>query len=167
MSGNERSFTWIDDSVDHSERDEVRATMLAKRWSILHNYEEQRRFEREFDDERDSGWEPDVCQTCGGDCFLGLDGPRNRRGELKGLQDWQVGIRCPSPNCEDGRDIGPIREAERRLREAEEDRRLELEIVEEKLHRIGARMMRPYEHWNEDEAYVQHMEEGRFGEYSS
>lgn len=32
------------------------------------------------------------------------------------------------------------------------------------LHEQGARMMRPYEHWNEDERYMQYMECDRFGE---
>ncbi|CAM6053506.1 unnamed protein product [Sphagnum tenellum] len=41
-------------------------------------------------------------------------------------------------------------------REAEKD--LELEIVEEKLSRAGVRMMRAYEHWNEDERYMEYME---------
>ena len=45
-----------------------------------------------------------------------------------------------------------------------ESGRIRLEIVEEMLARHGARMMRPYEHWNEDESYMQYMECDRFGE---
>lgn len=30
--------------------------------------------------------------------------------------------------------------------------------VEELLEELGARMMRPYEHWNEEEAYMEYME---------
>lgn len=33
--------------------------------------------------------------------------------------------------------------------------------AEEGLAELGARMMRPYEHWNEDEAYMRYMEEPR------
>ena len=63
-------------------------------------------------------------------------------------------------------DMGPVREAERARAVAEAERRLEIELVEDKLAAIGARPMRPYEHHNEDEAYFQWMEEGRFGHYS-
>lgn len=33
-----------------------------------------------------------------------------------------------------------------------------LQILEDMLGQLGARMMRPYEHWNEDEAYMEYME---------
>jgi hypothetical protein len=40
----------------------------------------------------------------------------------------------------------------------------ELHKLEEMLHERGARLMRPYEHWNEEEAYMQYMESDRYGE---
>jgi hypothetical protein len=33
-----------------------------------------------------------------------------------------------------------------------------LEVIEELLGELGARMKRPYEHWNEDERYMEYME---------
>ena len=164
MSGNQRGYAWLDESIERSEQDEARAKALARRWSDLHNEDEYRRFARQadYEDGRDCGWEPDLCGECGGDQFLGLDGPRSRRyGTLNNLQDWQVGIKCPNPNCEDGYDMGPIREVEKCQREKEAERQLEIEIVEEKLERMGARMMRPYEHWNEDERYMEYQERDR------
>lgn len=35
---------------------------------------------------------------------------------------------------------------------------LRRDVVEELLRDLGARMMRPYEHWNEDEKYMEYME---------
>jgi hypothetical protein len=35
---------------------------------------------------------------------------------------------------------------------------LRMEVIEELLADLGARMMRPYEHWNEDERYMEYME---------
>lgn len=35
---------------------------------------------------------------------------------------------------------------------------LKKEVVEELLSELGARMARPYEHWNEDERYMEYME---------
>lgn len=35
---------------------------------------------------------------------------------------------------------------------------IRMEVIEELLARLGARMMRPYEHWNEDERYMEYME---------
>jgi hypothetical protein len=41
--------------------------------------------------------------------------------------------------------------------------RLEQETIEGQLAQIGARMMRPYEHWNEEEAYIEY-NENRYSE---
>ena len=35
---------------------------------------------------------------------------------------------------------------------------LRKQVVEELLSELGARMARPYEHWNEEEAYIEYME---------
>lgn len=40
----------------------------------------------------------------------------------------------------------------------------QVEAIEDALESNGARMMRPYEHWNEDERYMQYMECDRFGD---
>ena len=34
----------------------------------------------------------------------------------------------------------------------------QMELIDNKLYELGARMMRPYEHWNEDERYMAYME---------
>lgn len=39
--------------------------------------------------------------------------------------------------------------------------RAEEEALEQELHDLGARMCRPYEHWNEDEAYMAYAERER------
>lgn len=36
--------------------------------------------------------------------------------------------------------------------------RVQLEVIENRIYELGARMMRPYEHWNEDEKYMSYME---------
>lgn len=41
---------------------------------------------------------------------------------------------------------------------------VQVEVIEERMAELGARMMRPYEHWNEDERYMQYMECDRFGD---
>lgn len=50
-------------------------------------------------------------------------------------------------------------EAQRRMRGELQAR--ELEAIEELLAARGARMMRPYEHWNEDERYMEWSERDR------
>jgi hypothetical protein len=47
------------------------------------------------------------------------------------------------------------------LRIADLIRSTRLEVLEEMLAKHGARMMRPYEHWNEDEAYMEYQERDR------
>lgn len=51
--------------------------------------------------------------------------------------------------------------AQERIATARHD--AQLAAIEGMLEENGARMMRPYEHWNEDERYMQYMECDRFG----
>lgn len=90
----------------------------------------------------------------------------NKWSELHFIQEQRHFAR--QSDIEEGRDCGP--EFDTPEEEAEhEDRqrvhraleRLEVELVEEKLAALGARMMRPYEHWNEDERYMEYMERDR------
>jgi hypothetical protein len=188
-SVNYRGFSWIDDGAEHSEADSIRAEVLMRRWSELHHEEEQHvfRMQSDIEDGRDRGYEPDPCDTCGGQTCLGLEGRLETLKTVSG-QEYQRrrdvassvtsgcgedgcpnelhGIKCPNPDCEDGYDMGPVRTAERARAVKEAERKLDIELIEDKLALIGARPMRPYEHWNEDEAYVQYMEEGRFGDHS-
>lgn len=39
--------------------------------------------------------------------------------------------------------------------------RSQIEFIEAQLHEAGARVMRPYEHWNEDERYMEYAERSR------
>ena len=41
----------------------------------------------------------------------------------------------------------------------------ELDEIANRLRSYGARMMRPYEHWNEEEKYMEYMERDRDDEY--
>lgn len=50
------------------------------------------------------------------------------------------------------------KEYDAKLRERENEPYIRLEVIEELLGELGARMMRPYEHWNEDERYMEYME---------
>ena len=64
---------------------------------------------------------------------------------------------------EDGEDYEFDNEGERyaheqRQRLAERRHAAQLAAIEQMLEEHGARMMRPYEHWNEDEQYMQWME---------
>jgi hypothetical protein len=70
---------------------------------------------------------------------------------------------CEANNPEACEFLAGIDEANR-LRQAGQI--LRMELIEAELESLGARPMRPYEHHNEDERYMQYMEEGRFGEYS-
>ena len=47
---------------------------------------------------------------------------------------------------------------EREQRQRFELHQLRLECIEVQLEHFGARMMRPYEHWNEDERLMEYME---------
>ena len=138
-----RSYTWSDDSIEHSQEDCDMATVLAKRWSAIKTKQENRAFERQA--MREDGEDPDYagegeeCEACEG-----------------------AGTDCPNPHCENGYDMEIInkQKAYRRQEIVEED--LDLSMIEERLEKIGARIMRPYEHWNEEETFMAHAE-GEYG----
>jgi len=48
--------------------------------------------------------------------------------------------------------------AEKELADKDSEDSARMNVIEELLHDLGARMMRPYEHWNEDERYMEYME---------
>ena len=123
-----RSYTWNDENATHSEEECARARALATRWSALATAEEERRFRRQA--EMEDRWDPgpEPCEECAA-C---------ERGDLS--------------ECEH------ILQIAKQERELQAERDLEMEIVEEMLTRIGARMMRPYEHWNEDERLMEYLE---------
>jgi Leu/Phe-tRNA-protein transferase len=59
---------------------------------------------------------------------------------------------------EDEAELAAYKEAQRmRAQRAE----AELNALYRRLEELGGRMMRPYEHWNEDEAYMAYMERDR------
>lgn len=45
------------------------------------------------------------------------------------------------------------------------EKHLRIEVIEGLLSDLGARMMRPYEHWNEEERYMEYMENRYDNEY--
>lgn len=65
---------------------------------------------------------------------------------------------CDACNAGDYSQCEQVKEMARKQAVLRAERDLEIELVEDKLERIGARMMRPYEHWNEDERYMEYME---------
>jgi hypothetical protein len=102
-----RSYTWTNENVEHSEEDGIRAAALAQKWSYLKTQEEEEGFRRQAAIE---------------------DGDEPYFDTEEEMKEW---------------------ESRRKAARAERD--LEIELVEDKLERLGARLMRPYEHWNEDE----------------
>ena len=126
-----RSYAWINDAVEHDEHDKARATALARRWSQMKNEEERRMYDR----------------------MARIEDGREDREEGCGDED-----ECTF--CSDGDYYNCPQEVAYRARRAaaQAERDLEIELIEDKLAALGARMMRPYEHWNEDERYMEYME---------
>jgi hypothetical protein len=142
MSGNQRGYTWLDETVEHSGRDEAMAKALATRWSQLHNEAEQRSFLRTAD-YKEGRYDYDPYEDCECEvCLVNVERDGN-------------GAEIGGPDC-------LARKADEQAKlDAQAERDLEVEIVEEKLAPLGARMMRPYEHWNEDEHYMEYAERDR------
>jgi hypothetical protein len=66
------------------------------------------------------------------------------------------------PEPEDEADAYRMQQLDR-LRSAQHA--AQVQAIEDAIAAQGARMMRPYEHWNEDESYMRYMECDRFGDY--
>ena len=76
---------------------------------------------------------------------------------------------CKDPSLTEERLAEIVGDAKREFRSSaekrDEEQRLRLSVIEELLGDLGARMMRPYEHWNEDERLIQYLEDRYNDEY--
>lgn len=144
-----RPFAWIDENIEHSDDEYTRATALAKKWSALQTAEEERRFRREYD--RENGYDYDPSEDCECDFCLKHNHKCRFHLDIDGTCT-ACALQTDLTECE----VVTALNKERAAKQAERD--LEIELVEDKLAAIGARMQRPYEHWNEDERYMEYME---------
>ena len=91
-----------------------------------------------------------------------LHDTEERRG-FERMARFEDGDYGPDYDTQEEADQAEFEQREReQLRAARHD--AEVQVIESALARHGARMMRAYEHWNEDERYMQHMESDRFGD---
>lgn len=170
------SWTWIDEGREVSEEqlDELKPTLdaLAKEWTAVHRDEEQRLFRTmaDLEEGRDVGPDWGECPVCDDGRPLGLGIGRlvSRRRIFcfecgKPPHDPNqdlVGITCPYCNGV-GHGVQAEQEWKKRQRAQEAIRQVRVEVIEGMLEKYGARMMRPYEHWNEDERLMQYLESDR------
>ena len=98
-------------------------------------------------DEESGRYDYDPYEDC--ECEVCL-GPNGDGMTAEGYETEKGGPECLSRKAD-----------EQAKMEKQEERRLEIELIEDKLGKIGARMMRPYEHWNEDERYMEYSERER------
>jgi hypothetical protein len=131
-----RNWTWIEDADESNMTDEQLAEMEAKHDAITPVLD---RLAREWSN---------------------LTEMEERRG-------WDRQARMEDGDYEPDYDTDEEAEAARLMaremdtvRAARHD--AEVSAIESALARHGARMMRPYEHWNEDEAYMAYAERDRY-----
>lgn len=120
--------------------DEVAARLdgLMRWWSQLATEAENDRFARDYDDR---GYDP------GEDC------PRPRWYDLREL-DPQYILDLAEYEAQ-------LAEWNAQRRAGVEMKRAQVEFIEAQIYDAGARIMRPYEHWNEDERLVEYLERDR------
>jgi hypothetical protein len=144
-------YTWLNDEVEHSDADHARAEAIAKCISSMRHEDEQRMYRRIADEEDGRCYDPS--EDCECDYCLKTNHSCNEDGPESSCT--HCAIVTDLIECDTARDV----RKSQLTREAERD--LEIELCEDKLQAIGARMMRPYEHWNEDERYMEYMERDR------
>ena len=76
-------------------------------------------------------------------------------------EDGDYGPDCDDENCWPKEPCADCKAAQKAKRSREAVREVKMEVIEGMLEKYGARMMRPYEHWNEDERYMEYMERDR------
>jgi hypothetical protein len=142
------SFIWLDKSVKHSDHDTARATAIACKITQIQDAQERSLAAIEdgygYDPYEDCDCKFCVSQNhhCDG---LGTDG-------CCSLCEHPTTLTECSQQAEDAR--------QEALAQSERD--LEIELLHGKLQLLGARMMRPYEHWGEAERYMKYMESDRY-----
>ncbi len=142
------TFTWLDESIEHSDYDYARAKAIAFRISTIHSEDEQRGFRLQADFE--SGYSYDPREDC--ECEFCL----SQNHDCDELGKDECCSLCEHPTELTECSTQAAIDAEAMQKQADKD--LELELLHDKLQLLGARMMRAYEHWNEDEAYMQYQE---------
>jgi len=73
--------------------------------------------------------------------------------------DYDPGPCCDAAENDEACDCDAIANAKEQL--ADDIRENEIEFIHNELEKLGARMMRPYEHWNEDEQLMAYLERDR------
>lgn len=142
------SFTWLDDSIEHSDYDSNRAAAIAAKITSIERTAELTIFAQQADYE--SGYDYDSAEDC--ECEYCLAHYHHCDEEGAFGECSLCATPCTLQECATLAAFN----AEATRKQAEAD--LEMELLQDKLAAIGARMMRPYEHWNEDEQYMQYME---------
>lgn len=141
-----------DDDGNESLRFQIRQEMiqkLASEWNETHQRIERQswRDQDELDDEADFH----ACQV----------------EDIRYAAKEEAAEKNPNLSKEELRDIAQKAE-DAYYAEVDKNRNLDherLSVIEELLGELGARMMRPYEHWNEDERYMEYMETRYDNEY--
>lgn len=120
---------------------------LASEWNDVHNAMEARQFRSDEEREDEDEYHSDRAAEIGYDA--------KQAAEEAGLSPEE----CTAAwhKAEDDY-LADVRAKER-------ESLVRMDVIEELLGELGARMMRPYEHWNEDERYMEYMETRYDNEY--
>jgi hypothetical protein len=159
-----RGWTW-DNENRHSDEQleliEPTLNALAAEWSSVQTEIEHEGFRRQRQIEDGDGPEDPECEHCDRG-HVGYDRRRKfycLQGQHRGNPDEQLVFpKCLACNGT-GIDQKEVARVNKIVRQREASRQVRLEVIEGMLEKYGARMMRPYEHWNEDEAYMAYAEQ--------
>ena len=141
-----RGWTMMTEHDESELKAKIRSEMidkLAAEWNAIHDRMERRSFRSREDIDEEDDYISDQYDEQ-------IDGELAKAEEAKG-----------SPLTRDeSLDVSDkLREDIRRAAGLSSDEDYtKLVVIEELLGDLGARMMRPYEHWNEDERYMEYME---------
>ena len=149
-----RSFVLEDDSCfdedgenEESEINQMKAKIrlemiekLAREWNEAHTRMEQRSFRCREDRDEEADYHADQAADRADAAFC--------EAEAKGLSEYDCKLAAETA----------MNAYYDEVKRKESELSLRLTVIEEMLGELGARMARPYEHWNEDEKYMEYME---------
>ena len=142
-----RGWTFVDDGGSDSDESDLKKKIreeminkLASEWNDAHKRMEDRQFrcQDDIDDENDFYHER----------MMDHADDAEAAALNKGASEEEA--KAAREAC--------IEQEEKDRRKQESELGVRLDVIEELLGELGARMMRPYEHWNEDERYMEYME---------
>jgi hypothetical protein len=147
-----RGYVFTKELNEEDPTDKIKIGMIEKlvaEWNELHTKIEQNSFIRDMDRDSEDDYHYGAAQDAAYDA---IEKALEENEDLSEEQKRAIGDAAEKAYYE-------------KVRKKENEDHEKLSVIEGLLSQLGARMMRPYEHWNEEEKLVEYLETRYDNEY--